>query len=52
MNADNLKIYTGNIVCGVEKNERLVEQAAIVVKDEQIVAKGDVGQILEQYSYS
>ena len=50
MNTDNLKIYTGNIVCGGAGDEKLVEQAALVVKDEQIVDKGGIDAILDRYS--
>ena len=52
MNSDNLTIYTGNIVCSSQESKNLVEQAAIVVKDGEIIAKNNINEVLEHYSYS
>ena len=52
MNSDNLTIYTGNIVCSSQESKKLVEQVAIVVKDGEIIAKNNINEVLEHYSYS
>jgi len=49
MAQDNSKIYIGNIVTAENKEDRLINREALVIKDDKIVARGEPERILSQY---